>query len=671
MSIQLPKPSDYEIEQSFMEFLSANNLSPVGAFRLVINGNIQRYRVEGDSPSEKSGSYCIYINNDWPIGWAEDWHYRQRIDWFYKTDGLNQEQKNYINSAEFKAKAKAAQKKFEAEMKKRHDKAAETAKRIIETTPYASENHPYLQKKHIFPYGVKDNGDGSLAVPIRDIDGNIRSLQWITPDGGKKIMYETSAKGCFWSVGMDLLKEHPALPILLGEGFATMAKCYELTGLPSVAGISCYGLKAVAKALKSRYPECKIVCMADNDKATEIKRGNNPGLEAANDLVNIGLAVEVVYPEFPDNDGTDWDDYAILFGDEATAQLLKNKITWATMSEQERHEYNTRKSLSGIIHELDPSIDLPPQEFIGGLFPRKFVSLLIAPPGTGKTIFMQKFVSDLSMGGSIFDGFAEDEPPRMCLILAGEAGYELLIRRGASMKWPVNPKNVKVLDQYEAEIRDIPIMLDNPEGWQNVLRLVDMYKPDIVFFDTLSSFHEGDENKATEMKPLIKKMATLARNSNIAVVPVHHSRKRLAKERTLSLNQDDVIGSSIINRLVGLIIGIEPMKEDEKVLLVHPLKSWFSSFMPFTYTLKENFYGGTTVQTDLAPIAVNNSKIAVWNYLLATFSAGEWFTRAQIVMSEIEGNITERQVRYILAEFVKNGKLQSRGKNKSQEYSLP
>ena len=283
---------------------------------------------------------------------------------------------------------------------------------------------------------------------------------------------------------------------------------------------------------------------------------------------------------------------------------------------------------------------------------------------------MQKFVSDLSIGGSVFDGFTEDEPPRMCLILAGEAGYELLVRRGASMKWPVNPRNVKVLDQYEAETKDIPIMLDDAEGWQNVLRLVDMYKPDIVFFDTFSSFHEGDENKATEMKPLIKKMATLARDNNMAVVPVHHSRKRLAKERTLSLNQDDVIGSSIINRLVGLIIGIEPMKEDEKLLLVRPLKSWFSSFMPFTYTLKEGLYGGTVVQTDLAPASVNNSKIAVWNYLATNFTQGEWFTRAQIVLSEIEGSITERQVRSILSEFVKSGKLQRRGNTKISEYSI-
>ena len=66
----------------------------------------------------------------------------------------------------------------------------------------------------------------------------------------------------------------------------------------------------------------------------------------------------------------------------------------------ERKETTQRRYLAEVIHDLDPTKNIPPQEFVGGIFPRKYVSLLIAPPGTGKTIFVQKFVSDLSMGGS-------------------------------------------------------------------------------------------------------------------------------------------------------------------------------------------------------------------------------------------------------------------------------
>ena len=304
------------------------------------------------------------------------------------------------------------------------------------------------------------------------------------------------------------------------------------------------------------------------------------------------------------------------------------------------------------------------------MYPRKFVSAIVAPSGTGKTMFMQKNVSDLSIGGSIFDGFTDDEPPRKSLIFAGEAGYELLIRRAASTKWNVNPQNVQIVDQYTFESNNLPVSIDSSEGWENIKRLVDIYKPDIVFFDTFSSFHDKDENKATDMKPLIKKLADLARDYNLALVLVHHSRKRTAKERTLTLNQDDVIGSSVFNRLVGLIIGIEPMKEDEKTLLVRTLKTWFSTFMPFTYKISESPDGKTIIETDLAPASVNNSKIAVWNYLQKTFAPGEWFSLGNINLSEIEPQVSLRQLKRILADFVKNNKLKKQGSTKGTEYSI-
>ena len=500
------------------------------------------------------------------------------------------------------------------------------------------------------------------------------SIQWIPADTDKnKLFYQgAELKGAFFSIALDTLNNNSSKIILLGEGYATMAKIYELTGYPIVAAMSCFRLKEIAKILHEAYPLCKLLIMADNDWETARKRNYNPGIKEAQAVVARKLALDVIAPEFSpaDTGCSDWDDFAIKYGDEKTKEILQKKIEWACLTETQRMEIVSRNSLSQFIHNLDPNVQLPPQEFIGGIFPRSFVSLLFAPPGTGKTIFMQKFVSDLSIGGNIFDGFAENEPVRKSLILAGEAGYELLTRRAASMKWPLNTQNIFVLDQYEAETNNVSVMLNEDEGWLNISRLVDMYKPDILFIDTFSSFHEKDENKAPEMKPIIKKLAVLAKLYNMAIALVHHSRKRAAKERSLSLDQNDVIGSSILNRLVGLIIGIEPTKDDEKVLLVKTLKSWFSPFMPFSYTLKENLYGGTTVQVDLAPAVVNNSKASVWFYLKQNFEPGEWFSFSQIVLSEINGNVSEWQVRRIMYDFIKSGRLQRRGNSRNMEYSI-
>lgn len=670
--MQLPQFNSYDIEQQFLDFLRANGLEPIGNFQLKMDGNLYRYRLEGDTPSERSGAYILH-DDGLPAGYAQDWRNGTKLTWCFKPDNIDDEQRAYFNSPEFKKLQEENRIKRENEQKKRQQRAAKDANAAWERMLPVDVTHPYLSRKHVNNYGVRFNPQTSdLIIPLADIKGNVKSLQIISaaPEKPKLFFEGASLDGLFWSIALDTIKNEPNKIILLGEGYATMAKIYELTSLPCVAALSCYRLKEVAQILHKAYPKARIIVMADNDKETELKHGYNPGIRAADELVEAKLAQAVIAPKFRTfRDGTDWDDYAIKYGNEVATKELHEKIAWECLTELQKKDALTRKKLLENIHDLDPRVQLPPQEFIGGIFPRKFVTVLAAPPGTGKTIFLQKFCSDVSTGGTVFDGFAEDEPERKCLILAGEAGYELLTRRAASMKWGIKSQNVKVVDQYEFETKDIPIMLDDKEGFENLVRLVDMFRPDILFIDTFSSFHDRDENKAPEMKPLIKKLAKLARDFNMAVVLVHHSRKRAAKERNLNLNQDDVIGSSIINRLVGLIIGIEPMKDDEKVLLVRSLKSWFSGFLPFTYTLKENLYGGTTMQTDLAPAGVNNSKAAVWFYLSRNFEVGEWFSSSQIILSEIEGNVPEWQLRRILSDFVKTGKLLRRGSKKYLEYS--
>ena len=76
------------------------------------------------------------------------------------------------------------------------------------------------------------------------------------------------------------------------------------------------------------------------------------------------------------------------------------------------------------------------------------------------------------------------------------------------------------------------------------------------------------------------------------------------------------------------------------------------------------------METDLAPATVNNSRIAVWNYLISAFEVDEWFSIQQIELGEINSPVTARQIRTILNEFVKHGKLEKRGETKGSEYCI-
>ena len=276
------------------------------------------------------------------------------------------------------------------------------------------------------------------------------------------------------------------------------------------------------------------------------------------------------------------------------------------------------------------------------------------------------------MGGTFFDGFSENEPTRKCLIFAGEAGYELLLRRGASFKWPINPDNAIVADQYTYECKGKSLILDNPQGMANVKDIINTVKPDIVFFDSFISFHEKDTNKNVDMKPIYRELSNMAREFFIAIVLNHHSRKRTSKERALLLDQDDAMGAAALNQFAALMIGIEHDISDKDTLQVRPLKSWGRYFKSFSYKITEDLYGRSVIETnlDLEDKTGSSARVAVWNYLIDHFCTDQWFTASEINLAEIKGDVSERQLKTIFQEFVKTGRLNKKGSTKNTEYSL-
>ncbi len=99
--------------------------------------------------------------------------------------------------------------------------------------PPAPEDFPYLKNKNVSCYGLRWRKDlKKIAVPLRNIKGDIPSIQRITADGSKRFFESSTTKGAFFSLGLDLLKDeqYSKSPILVGEGYATMATVHELTG---------------------------------------------------------------------------------------------------------------------------------------------------------------------------------------------------------------------------------------------------------------------------------------------------------------------------------------------------------------------------------------------------------------------------------------------------------
>ena len=655
------------IERQVLEAMASLGIAPIRETRLIFDHQLHRYAVEGDKGTETSGAYLIHPDA-LPAGYLQSWRHGVEVRWKFDIHALGpgkyQSLYRTCRSPEFQAQARAAQKKREEADNREKAVRSDDARIRFEAAPYAQDDHPYLVKKHVPNYGLRLH-EKSLMVPLRDIDGHFKSFQWIAPDGTKRYFPGAPTGGGFFSIGLDTDG-----PILLCEGYATGATLHELTGLAVACAMNCHNMVTCAPLLRKKYPQRPILVMADDDSRTK----GNPGMTKAQEAMRQGKLNAVLSPPFRrPEDGTDWNDFAGVYGYEAAEKALKERIRWACMSEADRAEFRAKHALKSMHHTLDRTVQLPPVEMVGGMFPKGHISAVIAAPGVGKTWFVQKFVSDLSIGGSIFNGFAEEEGPQRSLIFAGETGYELLIRRAAETGWPANKDNVSIYSVIECELKDISLELDEEEGRKNIERAIEMDRPQVVIFDTLVSFHSKDENKAVEMKPIFKYLLKLAREKDIAVVLMHHTRKRKLNEQKFAMTQDEAIGSSVFNRLVSLIIGIEPIEgaemDSSKTNLVKVQKTWFSKFPSFTYRVTDDENERTVMQIDLDPAIAGGNRTKILEYIERTYEAGVWF-KVSDLLRNIESGLSSRHVRRCLATLVQQGKLEQRGQNRGAEYAL-
>ncbi len=178
-------------------------------------------------------------------------------------------------------------------------------------------SHPYLCRKGICSNGSRVLGD-SLLIPMRSIEGKLRSLQMIHSDGSKLFLTGGRTKGCFHVL---LRTKSQDDAIYICEGFATGSTIHAATGGACVViAFSCGNLGPVCKAIREKRPTTRIIVCADNDRLTE----GNPGLAHAR-AAAAAIHARLCIPDFT-GEGTDFNDMAAIHGISAVKKQLNCSI---------------------------------------------------------------------------------------------------------------------------------------------------------------------------------------------------------------------------------------------------------------------------------------------------------------------------------------------------------
>ncbi|MFM0715931.1 DUF3631 domain-containing protein [Paraburkholderia strydomiana] len=202
-----------------------------------------------------------------------------------------------------------------AERVMRAKDAAAKATAILANAMQACDDHPYLMRKGVRPvaaireidvekvkalagYMPKANGEplrGRLLVaPVR-IDGRLSTLELIDEAGRKSALAGGEKEPGFWSVV--LLEPRPSR-IVIAEGAATALSIHECTRVATVAALSSSNLMKVAKALRAKHPDAKLIVAGD------LGNGEEQARQAAK-----AVGASLAFPDFGANRQADEKDF--------------------------------------------------------------------------------------------------------------------------------------------------------------------------------------------------------------------------------------------------------------------------------------------------------------------------------------------------------------------------
>lgn len=243
------------------------------------DGRLHRFAANGKR-SDDAGWYVLHDDGipagafgDWRSGTSETW----RADIGRRLSAQEE--------AAHRTRIEAMRREREAEEARRKAEARDKAAAIWQAALLAADHHPYLIGKGVKAHGLRLH-NGALIVPMRD-GAELHSLQFINADGEKRFLAGGRVSGCYFSLGQ------PNSTLCVAEGYATGASIHEATGYAVAVAFNAGNLLPVARALRAKFPDLRLIVCADDDTMTD----GNPGLTKAGEAAQA-VGGRLAVPDF-------------------------------------------------------------------------------------------------------------------------------------------------------------------------------------------------------------------------------------------------------------------------------------------------------------------------------------------------------------------------------------
>ena len=372
----------------------------------------------------------------------------------------------------------------------------------------ADNTHPYILSKEGMADGLRiypgdapsltisnHNVSGYLVVPCMS-NGKIQTLQFVPPNGGKKLnLGGTTFHDGYFVVGQ------MTNCIYLCEGLSAAWPINKVSGDASVVSFGVGRMMTVAKVLRSQHPSAQIVIVPD--------RGQE---ELAS---KIAIEIDAAWIELPQEIPMKLDvgDYAQEYGYENLNLVLNSKKI-------------PPLPLNTIFADSLSEAFSPADELLEGTLIEGDGSILYGDSNSGKTFFVIDMACAIARG---IDWMGRKTEPGLVVYLAAESPPSIKRRLQAYQK------------HHDVRIKNFAIV-QNPinlfDGDTDTTAIIDLinfiekkYKQKVRFIvgDTLARLSAGaNENLGQDMGVVVHHFDRIRSECNAHFMLIHHSGKNAA-----------------------------------------------------------------------------------------------------------------------------------------------
>ena len=302
----------------FLDAMAAAGIRPVGSIAdKLAAGEPVRFRADGDKPGRRNGWAWLHLDGV-PAGVFR--HYRLGLRTVWRA-GSDPRPLAPAERRAIMAQARASEARRKAETESKQEVAATAARDLWEDAGRPDPKHRYLVRKGLPPFGIRQHGT-ALLVPMVDPSFRLWNVQRVYSDGRKLFLPGGRTEGLFWPHGALWQDGTPSAgPLVIGEGFATMAAIHHATGHGVIAAMSARNLETVAGSMRKLFPSRTIIVSADDDRHLP----DNVGLRAAQRAAeSIGALLATPLPLGPETrSGASGVDFADIAPTEVAARIAQ------------------------------------------------------------------------------------------------------------------------------------------------------------------------------------------------------------------------------------------------------------------------------------------------------------------------------------------------------------